>query len=248
MDSDALIIIGILVLLAIVIVIFPLKSFISGFIAGYRGDNPAKESRQKPTSVKGDAIARAREKSTEKESGEKSFSFKKETIVRKPEKQTEPIADKASVQSIFLSYRRDDSADVSGRIYDRLVNKFGRENIFIDVDSIPLGVDFRTYIDEMVSKADILLVVIGPDWLGTIDENQRKTDDPRDFVRLEVKSALNRDIPVIPLLVRNAMMPGEQDLPSDIKGLTFRNGIPVRSDPDFDNDITRLLLGLNKIV
>ncbi|MCB1724696.1 MAG: toll/interleukin-1 receptor domain-containing protein [Chromatiaceae bacterium] len=147
---------------------------------------------------------------------------------------------------IFLSYRRTDSADVTGRIFDRLSVQFAKEKIFKDVDSIPLGVDFRTYIDSMVAKSDVFLAVIGPDWAGRAG-GVRRIDDPRDHVRLEVKSALTRNIPVIPLLVRNASMPTETDLPEEIRDLAYRNGVPVRSDPDFNNDMARLLSGMKKL-
>lgn len=168
---------------------------------------------------------------------------------RKTEIKPKPThgADATTTKTIFLSYRRKDSADVSGRIYDRLSIKYGKDQVFKDVDSIPLGVDFRSYIDDMVSRADIFLAVIGPDWLGVGDAKGKEINNPRDFVRLEVRSALERKIPVVPLLVRNGSMPSETDLPSDIKGLAYRNGIPIRSDPDFDNDITRLLSGLSRL-
>lgn len=171
-----------------------------------------------------------------------SVPVKKEQTSKQVIQETEEKKNK----TIFLSYRRNDSADVSGRVYDRLSMKYGKENIFKDVDSIPLGYDFRAYIDEMVSRAEIFLVVIGPDWLGD-DGKNRRIDDRRDFVRLEVQSALERNIPVIPLLVRNASMPSEHELPQEIQALSFRNGVPIRPDPDFDNDITRLMSGLNKL-
>lgn len=148
-------------------------------------------------------------------------------------------------QKIFISYRRDDSADVTGRIYDRLVAQFGRENIFKDVDSIPFGVDFKEHLTEAVQQCAIQLVVIGRDWLNITDVNgRRRLDDPRDFVRIEVEAALSRKIPVIPLLVMNAAMPDEEHLPSSLASLAYRNGTAIRRDPDFHNDMTRLINGL----
>jgi hypothetical protein len=108
----------------------------------------------------------------------------------------------SEAKEIFMSYRRDDSADVAGRIYDRLADKFGRDNVFKDVDSIPLGVNFKTHIEAVVQQCVVELVVIGQDWLDIMDaEGNRRLDDPRDFVRLEIESALARNIPIIPLLV-----------------------------------------------
>lgn len=144
---------------------------------------------------------------------------------------------------IFLSYRRDDSADITGRIYDRLVQHFGKRAIFRDIDAIPLGVDFRVHIDQMVSQCNILLVIIGPVWITITDtiSGQRRLDDPEDFVRLEVESALARSIPVVPLFVRGATVPKENELPGRLKDIVYRNGIPIRPDPDFHNDLDRLI-------
>ncbi len=85
---------------------------------------------------------------------------------------------------------------------DRLVQQFGREAVFVDVDSIPFGVDFRTYLDEQVAKCDVFLAVIGPDWDGgqRHSEGKSRLEDPGDFVRIEIESALKRQIPVIPVL------------------------------------------------
>ena len=150
---------------------------------------------------------------------------------------------------IFISYRRSDSADITGRIYDRLIGKFGRNPIFKDVDSIPLGFDFKEYLDAKVSECSVLLAIIGDRWLEASDENtQSRLNDPTDFVRIEIESALARGIPVIPLLVRGAHMPAEAKLPASLKKLVYRNGIPIRSDPDFHRDMDRLIASLEKYI
>lgn len=150
---------------------------------------------------------------------------------------------------IFISYRRSDSADVAGRIYDRLIERFGREPIFKDVDSIPLGLDFKEYLDRKVGECNILLAIIGDHWLEASDSTgKRRLEDPNDFVRIEIESALARDIPVIPLLVRDAKMPAEGQLPPNLKKLVYRNGTPIRSDPDFHRDMDRLISALEKYV
>jgi len=150
------------------------------------------------------------------------------------------------MSDIFISYRREDSADVTGRINDHFYRAFGEERIFTDVDNIPLGVDFREHIDREVSHCEVLIAVIGPQWATIKNEHgERRLEDPADFVRLEIESALKRDIPVIPVLVRRAVMPTEAQLPDSIKLLAFRNGIPVRPDPDFRNDIKRLIKGID---
>jgi hypothetical protein len=151
------------------------------------------------------------------------------------------------MSKILISYRREDSADVTGRIYDRLVQKFGQGAVFKDVDSIPLGVDFRIYLDEQVAKCEVFLAVIGRDWMKNMGSTGKtRLDDPRDFVRIEIESALKRQIPVIPVLVSGATIPPAKRLPLSIQDLSYRNGIAVRADPDFHRDMDRLIESLTQ--
>src|SRR5213595_1408766 len=122
---------------------------------------------------------------------------------------------------IFISYRREDSEHIAGRLHDRLNTYFGRDAVFMDIDTIPFGVDFRKHLDEAVGQCDILLAVIGEGWLEVRHKDgprlgQRRLDDATDFVRIEIGSALARGIPVIPVLVGKAVMPGEQELPEGL--------------------------------
>jgi pyrimidine-nucleoside phosphorylase len=150
---------------------------------------------------------------------------------------------------IFMSYRRDDSGDASGRMYDRLEPKYGRENVFKDVDTIPLGVDFRRVLTDEVVNCDVMLVVIGRVWLNiTDDHGYRRLDNPGDFVRIEVEAALAQDIPVIPVLVQNASLPQERDLPSSLAPLVYRNGISLRGDPYFHRDMDLLIGRLDTLL
>jgi formylglycine-generating enzyme required for sulfatase activity len=149
--------------------------------------------------------------------------------------------------SIFISYRRVDSSDVTGRIYDRLISAFDRNSVFKDVDSIPFGVDFREHLDEAVSQCQVCLVVVGRMWLEAKDEaGRRRLDSTQDFVRIEIESALKRKIPVIPVLVGGASMPGPEQLPLSLEPLAYRNGAQVRSDPDFHRDMDRLIAGIQQ--
>ena len=151
------------------------------------------------------------------------------------------------MSKILISYRREDSADVTGRIYDWLIQQFDRGSVFKDVDSIPLGVDFRTYLDTQVAKCQVFLAVIGPDWMKTKGgKGKSRLEDPKDFVRIEIESALKREIPVIPVLVRGASIPAADRLPVSMQDLAYRNGIAVRSDPDFPRDMNRLIDYLTK--
>lgn len=147
--------------------------------------------------------------------------------------------------SIFISYRRIDSQDIAGRIYDRLASHFGREAVFRDVHSIPLGLDFRTHIEQQLASCQVLVAVIGPKWLEVLQE---RLDAPIDWVRTELATALKRDIPLIPLLVGGGEMPTEQDLPQELQLLASRNGTQARPDPDFHNDMDRLIRQLEGIV
>jgi hypothetical protein len=149
------------------------------------------------------------------------------------------------MSKIFISYRREDSRHVVGRIFDHLSHHFGADHVFKDVDSIPLGKDFRNVIGSSVESCDVVLAVIGDKWLELADEaGKRRLDDPDDFVRIEIEASLNRGIPVIPVLVADAEMPAEKDLPGPLGGLAFQNGLHVRSDPDFTNDVHKLIKSL----
>jgi TIR domain len=146
---------------------------------------------------------------------------------------------------IFISYRRYDSAYVASAINEKLGQRFGTDSVFFDIDSIPFGTDFRKYISDAVGKCDILLVVIGDSWVEAVDEHgKRRLDDPDDFVRLELESALKRNIPVIPVLVGEARIPPMTVLPSSLQELTFRNAAEVRAGRDLQQHITRLIDGI----
>lgn len=120
--------------------------------------------------------------------------------------------------SIFISYRISDSADITGRIYERLADHFGPETIFRDVQSILLGIDFQDYINSTLQDCQVMVAVVGSQWLTAVDaDGDRRLDRPDAWVRLEIATALNRDIPVIPLLVGNAWLPKAEDPPDGAK-------------------------------
>jgi formylglycine-generating enzyme required for sulfatase activity len=144
---------------------------------------------------------------------------------------------------IFISYRRQDSAGVAGRIYDRLRAHFGNDAVFMDIDSIPFGVDFREHIDAAVGQCDVVLAVIGTKWAGETDAH-RRLDESGDFVRLELESALYRNLPVIPVLIDRASMPREAELPPSLAKLAFRNAIDVDQGRDFHPHVDRLIRGI----
>jgi hypothetical protein len=142
---------------------------------------------------------------------------------------------------IFISYRREDSADICGRVYDHLVARYGKAAVFKDVDSIPYGESFPDYIQTKLKECSVCLVVIGSRWLDSATAGgQRRLDDPNDFVRTEIEAALKLGLVAIPVLVYGARVPPTEALPDTLAKLTTLNAAQVRLDPDFVTDIKRL--------
>lgn len=149
---------------------------------------------------------------------------------------------------IFVSYRRQESKDFAGRLYDRLADRFGEGQVFIDVDAIEPGVDFAEAISRAVATCQVLLAVIGPNWLTAADERgRRRLDNPDDIVRLEIESALARDVRVIPVLAEGAHMPGREDLPESLAGLVRRNALFIRYE-SFRSDAGRLVTAIERVL
>jgi hypothetical protein len=149
---------------------------------------------------------------------------------------------------IAISYRRDDSAGITGRIFDRLIAQYGSDPVFRDVDNIPLGVDFREHINSILVQADITLVVVGKRWFGPLPRRRRRIDDPADPVRVEVETALRNGLPVVPVLVEGGAMPNVDQLPDSLREFVYRNGLEVDSGRDFDQHIERLIRSMEPIL
>ena len=145
-----------------------------------------------------------------------------------------------STGRIFISYRREETAYPAGWLYDRLAQHFGAAQIFKDVDSIELGDDFVQVINRAVGSCDVLLALIGAQWLTITDAHGRRLDNPKDFVRLEIEAALSRNVRIVPILVDGARMPGEDELPAGIAGLARRQALEL-SPSRFAYDTSRLL-------
>jgi TIR domain len=141
---------------------------------------------------------------------------------------------------IFISYRREESRWSARSLHDRLCRTFEPKQIFMDIDAIALGEDFVEAIETTVAKCDVLIAVIGKNWLTTRDElGSRRLDNPEDWVRMEIGTALNRKIRLIPVLVDGALMPPSTELPEDLKLLARRNALRI-TDTSFDGDCQRL--------
>jgi hypothetical protein len=149
--------------------------------------------------------------------------------------------------AVFLSYRREDSHFATDRIYEHLTKTIDRKSIFKDVDNIPAGVNFKTHIKGAVMDSKVMLAVIGPDWLDISNGNGRRLDDPDDFVRIEIETALANNVPVIPVFVSGAHMPAKTALPASLRPLVEMAGVNVRADPDFTNDVKRLATAVKLI-
>jgi hypothetical protein len=149
---------------------------------------------------------------------------------------------------IFISYRREESRWSARSLHDRLCRGFDPEQIFMDIDAIALGEDFVKAIETTVAKCDVLIAVIGSNWLTTKDDHgDRRLDNPEDFVRMEIGAALKREITVIPVLVDGALMPRSTDLPEDLKPLVRRNGLRI-TDTSFDGDCQRLAAAIRLVL
>lgn len=150
--------------------------------------------------------------------------------------------------AVFINYRRDDTADACGRIYDRLAREFGQKTVFKDVDALPVGQDFGKYIVETLQKCRVLLAIIGPAWLEARDETgNRRLDNPQDWVRLEIETAARMpDVQIVPVLVNGARMPSPGELPESLQLVTNLNAAIVRRDPDFHGDMDRLISALKE--
>ncbi|HSS20152.1 MAG TPA: toll/interleukin-1 receptor domain-containing protein [Pyrinomonadaceae bacterium] len=148
---------------------------------------------------------------------------------------------------IFVSYRRDDSAGHAGRLFDKLVTRFGNDRIFMDIDTIEPGEDFVTVIENAVASCDILIAVIGREWVSGGSGVSGRLDDPNDFVRVEIAAALARDIRVIPVLVKRATMPKPEELPDNLAQLARRNAVEL-TDLHWQTDVEQLLSAMERVL
>ena len=142
---------------------------------------------------------------------------------------------------IFISYRREETAYPAGWLFDRLTDRYGAGAVFKDIDSIEPGDDFVDVVTRAVGSCDVLLALIGTQWLTVTEESGgRRIDSPGDYVRLEVEAALSRKVRVVPVLVGGASMPSAEDLPASLAALSRRHALEL-SPSNFEFETSRLL-------
>ncbi len=142
---------------------------------------------------------------------------------------------------IFINYRRQDSEGYVGRLYDHLSHHFETQDIFMDIDSIPPGADFVETLEQAVARCDVLIAMIGPQWVDIKDDKgQRRLDQWNDFVRIEISSALRQKKVVIPVLVGRAKMPAPSELPEDLLLFARRNALEL-TQQHFAQDVMKLV-------
>ena len=152
-----------------------------------------------------------------------------------------------AARRVFISYRRGETTIYAGRLFDGLTAELGADQVFMDVDAIEPGADFVEHIEREVGACEILIALIGRNWVDVTDaEGQRRLEDPQDFVRLELSTGLSRDIRVIPVLVQGARMPRAEQLPDDLKSLARRNALEIE-DIRWRYDFARLVEVIQKV-
>jgi|SRR5580704_349546 hypothetical protein len=149
--------------------------------------------------------------------------------------------------TIAISYRRSDSSAISGRIYDRLSSHYGESSVFMDIDNIPFGTDFRSHINETLQRSDILVAVIGTKWLGGNADGSSRILDKADPVRAEIETALERKLPILPVLVDGAKMPNSSELPAEFGNFAYLNAAEVMTGRDFRSHIDRLIGAIDRV-
>ncbi len=143
--------------------------------------------------------------------------------------------------SVFISYRREDTRHIAGRIFDRLVSHFGKASVFMDIEDVPIASKFRDSIRLILDRCDVLLAVIGPEWTGHSTHGQARILNEQDVLRVEIETALDRGILIIPVLIDQTSMPSIDLLPPSLRPLTELHAAEVRSGRDFDNDMRHVI-------
>jgi TIR domain len=147
---------------------------------------------------------------------------------------------------VAISYRRTDSA-MAGRISDQLKAHYGRDAVFIDIENIPFGIDFRDHIRSVLQRSDVLVALIGANWLGRNAAGNARIDEESDPVRVEIETALERKMPIIPVLIDGAKMPGSGELPASFGNFAYLNAAEASSGRFFGVHVEHLIAAIDRI-
>jgi len=148
---------------------------------------------------------------------------------------------------VAVSYRRADSAAMAGRIFDHLTAHYGEDSVFMDIDNIPFGVDFRGHIREVLFRTDVLIAVIGGNWLGGNAADAPRMQEEKDPVRVEIETALERKTQILPVLIDGAKMPESKELPSTFGDFAYLNALEISSGRDFRTHMERLIVAIDRM-
>jgi hypothetical protein len=149
---------------------------------------------------------------------------------------------------IMISYRRVDSQAIAGRIFDRLTMHYGNHAVFMDIDSISYGVDFRVQIDKALRQTDIVIAIVGPQWLRSQATGGARIHQVIDPVRVEMETAFQRKARIIPVLVGKAIIPKEEQLPASLSQFAYLNAMEFDAGQDFNNHMNRLIAAVDAIL
>jgi hypothetical protein len=154
---------------------------------------------------------------------------------------------------VFICYRREDSIDSAHRLHDRLAKRFGPGRVFIDVNSIPSGSNFSAFIEEALLSCGALLAVIGENWASANFQEgnsprQSRLDDPSDFVRIELETAIGLDVPIIPVLIGKTVMPAPTYMPSSLRKLAYLNAARIQAGSDYDSAVNMLINRIDELL
>ena len=146
-----------------------------------------------------------------------------------------------AMSKISISYRWQDSSPMARLICDRLSTRYGSDSVFMDVEKIQPGEDFRKHIAEALQECDVLIVIVGKKWLGQRKSGHTTINDESDWVRIEVETALERNIKIIPVLINRANMPRADQLPESLREFVYRSALRIDAGADFDDHMDRLI-------
>jgi len=149
---------------------------------------------------------------------------------------------------IVISYRRADTGMIVGRIFEQLEKHFGKDSVFMDIENIPGGMDFREHITTILQRCDILVALIGPNWNKADDNGQPRIQNPGDWVRIEIETALAKRIPIIPILIDRTPPPKPEELPESLRPLAYIQAMEVAAGRDFRVHMQRVLRAMDRLL